>query len=213
MRLISIFGANFEMILKRSAARICNRDALVMSGGSIARKWRRKHMNIASWIQKGLLVVAIGASASLPAHATVDDVMPPVTQPVTSVDVSTYVYSFASIVGQLYTVSLTDIGSPAPFDVLLGNITEGPSLIGKLIVPKSGTDSVSFQALTSQTNISIFALAGLLPGATRAAYASEFYLSAQTSSTPVPEPAVWLMMLGGIGLLGWMRVRKSENLS
>jgi len=28
----------------------------------------------------------------------------------------------------------------------------------------------------------------------------------------IPEPTVWLMMLGGIGLLGWMRLRKSESM-
>jgi len=29
----------------------------------------------------------------------------------------------------------------------------------------------------------------------------------------VPEPTVWLMTLGGIGLVGWMRLRKSESFS
>jgi hypothetical protein len=31
--------------------------------------------------------------------------------------------------------------------------------------------------------------------------------------TAVPEPGVWLMMLSGIGLLGWMRMRKSQSFS
>jgi hypothetical protein len=31
--------------------------------------------------------------------------------------------------------------------------------------------------------------------------------------TAVPEPGVWLMMVGGIGLLGWMRLRKSQSFS
>jgi hypothetical protein len=31
------------------------------------------------------------------------------------------------------------------------------------------------------------------------------------SVTPIPEPTAWLIMLGGIGLLGWMRLRKSES--
>ena len=37
--------------------------------------------------------------------------------------------------------------------------------------------------------------------------------SGAISVSAVPEPTIWLLMLGGIGLLGWMRVRKSENLS
>lgn len=37
-------------------------------------------------------------------------------------------------------------------------------------------------------------------------------VSGTLSVVAVPEPTVWLMMLGGIGLLGWMRIRKSEGM-
>ena len=34
--------------------------------------------------------------------------------------------------------------------------------------------------------------------------------SGAISVSPVPEPGVWLMMLGGIGLLGWVRLRNGK---
>lgn len=40
-----------------------------------------------------------------------------------------------------------------------------------------------------------------------------FKSSFSATITLVPEPAVWLLMAGGIFLLGWLRVRKSEEIS
>ena len=35
--------------------------------------------------------------------------------------------------------------------------------------------------------------------------------SGAISVTPIPEPGVWLMMLGGIGLVGWVRLRNGRK--
>ena len=36
--------------------------------------------------------------------------------------------------------------------------------------------------------------------------------SLEATTAPIPEPSLWLMTLGGISLLGWLRLRKSEEL-
>jgi len=42
---------------------------------------------------------------------------------------------------------------------------------------------------------------------------SQIAFTGSLAAAPVPEPTVWLTMLGGIGLLGWIRLRRSDTLS
>jgi len=107
-----------------------------------------------------------------------------------------------------YQATLADVGIFAPFSFL------------SMIISENGGSFLTFSSLTPTTltfsiptgeggpyRATISGIPGIIPGKAPAAESTYTF-----SITAVPEPAVWLMMLGGIGLLGWMRLRKSEGM-
>jgi hypothetical protein len=124
----------------------------------------------------------------------------------------TFDYSFTPTQAGTITVSLTDLATPVAFDFLSFEINQGATLITPA-PPPNPSSPFSFDALANATySLSVFAGSGAVPGQTAPHFFGKYNLTV-SDAVPVPEPGVWLMMLGGIGLLGWMRLRKSESFS
>lgn len=101
-----------------------------------------------------------------------------------------------------YLVSLLSVIPTSTFDDLSVTIANYPALgtvYGTASLPSPS--SFTFEAAAGR----YAALVSAFPTGK-----SAFYQITVTEVTPVPEPGTWLLMLGGIGLLGVMRLRKSE---
>jgi hypothetical protein len=121
-------------------------------------------------------------------------------------------YTFTPAQSGVITATLTDLLNPVAFDFLSFQINSGPTPITPPPVPV-GTElrTFSFGALANTVySLTVFAGSGSFQGHTAPHFFGKYHL-AVSEPVPVPEPGVWLLMLGGIGLLGWMRLRKSES--
>ena len=123
-------------------------------------------------------------------------------------------YDFSLAPGT-YQATLSDVGVFAPFSFLSMLITEdgGSFLSFSSLTPTALTFSIP-NSEGGPYRATISGIAGVISGHAPAAESTyTFSLTALPAEVwpgaAVPEPAVWWMMVGGIGLLGCMRLRKS----
>lgn len=162
-------------------------------------------MKVGEWIRNSFVVAALSMAACIPAQAAL--FLIDTGQSV--VGGQTFDYSFTPTQAGKITVNLTDLQTPVAFAFLSFEINQGSTLITPL-PPPNPSSPFSFNGLANTVyELSVFAGSGVV----HAPYSfGKYYLTVSDAVlVPVPEPGVWLMMLGGIGLLGWMRLRRSES--
>lgn len=160
-------------------------------------------MKAALWLRSLMLASALALAASASSQAAI--VQDQNTFAGTQQQSKQYDFSLSA---GTYQATLADVGIFAPFSFL------------SMIISENGGSFLTFSSLTPTTltfsipageggpyRATISGIAGVIAGHAPAAESTYTF-----SITAVPEPAVWLMMLGGIGLLGWMRLRKSESM-
>jgi hypothetical protein len=121
----------------------------------------------------------------------------------------------ASDAGMIYRATLRDldltdgIGFISPFTTLELAVSDLPAttLYGTAIArPGTGTAYFDFPIYAAGSFAAY--VKGLVEGGGLGIYEVQL-----TKIGLIPEPGVWLMMIGGLGLIGWMRLRKSQELS
>ena len=155
-------------------------------------------MGMGKWVRAIVVSAAWGLALCSPARAALIDESQSV------VGDAVFDYSFTAAVSGLITITLSDFVAPVAFDVLSFELDTGapPAIVTNRSTP------LTFAAVANtEYFLTVFAGSGSLEG-----HAFGKYQLNVSDPVPVPEPAVWLMMLGGIGLLGWMRLRKSESM-
>ena len=124
-------------------------------------------------------------------------------------------YDFSLAPGT-YEATLADVGVFAPFSFLSMVITEdgGSFLSFSSLTPTALTFSIP-NGEGGPYRATISGIAGIISGHAPAAESTYTFTITGGPAWPmtaVPEPAVWLMMSGGLGLLGWLARRKSEDI-
>ena len=163
---------------------------------------------IARGVKSVLLAAVLTFAPAVPAHASVVFV---ITGAFAGDTDQSATYNFLISTPGTYEASLSNLLLPAIKGLeLVVAVTGGPTALADIVGPGSeffpATSAGSYTAL-------VFGHPSARPtGIFGGAFGVE--ISTPTPApTPVPEPGIWLMMLGGIGLLGWMRLRRSENFS
>ena len=151
-----------------------------------------------------LFVASVGSSQAAVIFATsgTDAVVASVNN--ASIDTYNFTATPGTYLFQLTDLSAINGGFTSPFSTLAGEVVKSnPFPTPPTIYGAPGLTSFTFSVLSAGAFAAqVKAIVSGLPPA---------FGSYQLQISQVPEPAVWLMMLGGIGLLGWMRLRKSEN--
>ena len=103
----------------------------------------------------------------------------------------------------IYTATLIDLGFPDTFQLLelgVAKTGSGP-LLGSTAVPGS------FQFVASTTGsytLLLFGEPGTPPGGSFSINVAQF--------APIPEPGIWFLIASGIGLIGFLKLRKENGL-
>lgn len=173
-------------------------------------------MKVGQWVRSSFVVAALSVAACIPARAAITLSLPAaVDQSVAGPLAQAFDYSFTAPQSGLITTILTDLG-PVPFNFLGFEINTGATLITPHIhpgtpPPANQLRSFSFSALANTVySLTVFAAADAIQGNSSPVFFGKYHLAVSDIQV-VPEPGIWLMMIGGIGLLGWMRLRKSET--
>jgi hypothetical protein len=111
-------------------------------------------------------------------------------------------YAFTIAEPGTFLASLSDLGFPERFDFLSLAVTPkgGASTLGSILAP----GAFSFEASTAGDYV---ALVAARPGSATGFGFYSINIIAMSPS-PVPEPQAWMLMVAGIGLIGWMRLRR-----
>jgi hypothetical protein len=170
------------------------------------------------------LAVAAALSTTVPAHAlvTLTNLNATGSFGVLGTDpqqgLGHIVASVGSVFSHFYTFQLTEafsvgvsaveieLGTRVNFDngtlALFSGLPSGGSQIGAsyTVDGSTGNQTRSFESLA--TGNYYFQIGGVVaPGASKASY------TILASAAPVPEPHEWMMMLAGLGLVGWASTR------
>jgi hypothetical protein len=116
-------------------------------------------------------------------------------------------YTFTIGTAGSYLATLSDSLPPITGLELLISLTGSATPLVDLLGP--GTQTFDALSIGSYTAL-VFGHPTARPSGI---FGGSYGVVVETNPAPIPEPAVWLMMMGGIGLLGWLRLRKSENLA
>jgi len=144
--------------------------------------------------------VTLGLAAGLPAHAALFSITDGFAGDGTQI--KTYMFDIS--VPATYIASLVDLGFRSAFDSLsLGLVqTGGLALLG------SSTGTSSFEFVANNPGAYSLLLVGD-PGPSNAGFFSINVDAAPGPATPVPEPAIWLMLGAGVLLVAFVRLRPS----
>lgn len=107
-----------------------------------------------------------------------------------------------------YTATITDLMIPVA-STFLGLFVFDPhgALLGSAQTPPGTSSSFSFVAAAGSNYVAqVLAIGGDFHGI----QAGDWKIRI-TEQLPIPEPGVWLMMAGGIVLLGWLRMHKARD--
>ena len=114
----------------------------------------------------------------------------------------------------IYRATITDLVTVDPsflddFDLLSMKVTGVPS--SGFFGPAGSPGGVAYFDFAVTAAGSFAALVKAISGSAGTDFSA--YQVQVARIGPIPEPGVWLLMLGGLGLIGWMRLRKSQELS
>ena len=141
------------------------------------------------------LVLAALISVSTASHAAILSLTDGASNPTAKT------YAFTVSTPGLFLAALDDLKFPESFQFLSLAVAPkgGAAPLGSILAP--GT--FSFEASTAGDYLALLAAR---PGATTGFGFYSINIT-QLGTAPVPEPQVWMLMLGGIGLIGWLRLR------
>ena len=107
-----------------------------------------------------------------------------------------------------YLASLLDFGTPADFSYLRLVLTEGVNtFVDTGNIKPADVSNTPFNVDSGHAGTFTAIVYGR-PGVDKGFFGSQYHFEIDA----IPEPGIWLMMAGGIVLLGWLRVRKSESI-
>ena len=111
-------------------------------------------------------------------------------------------YAFTLSEPGIFEASLSDLGFPEPFQFLSLAVAPkgGSSILGSTSAP--GT--FLFQTSAAGDYVALLAAR---PGSVTGFGFYSINIT-EMSSAPVPEPQAWMLVAAGIGLIGWLRLRK-----
>jgi hypothetical protein len=161
-----------------------------------------------------VLVAALGLSVILPARADVlvYDHLGNISIP----GVSSPLPPTITLGPGNYVATVESVGHPPFFDYLRADFfgkvdSQLSTLLGSAF--SAGTPPATNLPFSLGAVTQILPLLVAFPGEVVPGFRSSNYEVTITEKiTPVPEPTAWLMITGGLGLLGWLRLRKSANI-
>jgi hypothetical protein len=147
------------------------------------------------------LLVAFAAACTIAGSARADVFS--ITDSLSGSSVTSKTYAFTITDPAIYMATLADVDFPAPFQLLeLGVVKTGS---GPLLGSTDQPGSFSFTALTAGS----YTL--LLVGQPSSTAQAGFFSINVSQFAPIPEPAVWFLMAGGIGLIGFLKLRSRDR--
>jgi hypothetical protein len=150
------------------------------------------------------LLVAFAAAFSIASSARADVFS--ITDSISGSSVATRTYAFTITDPAIYDATLLDLGGPqfpAPFQLLELGVAKTGS--GPVLGFTTAPGSFLFTANTPGS----YTL--LLVGQPDSTAQAGFFSINVSQFAPIPEPAVWLLMASGIGLIGFLKLRSRDR--
>jgi hypothetical protein len=171
---------------------------------------------LARSVKSVLLAVVLTLAATAPARATV---IYAITGAFTGDMDQAATHSFNISLPGTYQATLSDLLNPAIKGLeLVVTATGGPTALVDIVFGVTSNPQNFLVSATSTGSYTAVVFGHPNARPTTGIFGGTYGIKIETdppaaATTSVPEPGIWLMMLGGIGLLGWMRLRKSESFS
>jgi len=153
--------------------------------------------------RSNLILAAFAASLSLAVAASAHAEIFSTTDTLSGTGIGSKTYVFTITDPAIYTATLIDLDFPDTFQLLelgVAKTGSGP-LLGSTAAPGS------FQFVASTTGsytLLLFGEPGTPPGGSFSINVAQF--------APIPEPGIWFLIASGIGLIGFLKLRKENGL-